>query len=56
MQKMMRGPPMRFDARGQNTAMPSVALQNQGDRPVVVLPRETAEASLIWPNPGLIKS
>jgi branched-chain amino acid transport system substrate-binding protein len=56
MQKMMRGPPMRFDARGQNTAMPSVALQNQGDRPVVVLPRESAEASPIWPNPGLIKS
>ncbi|WP_291297173.1 ABC transporter substrate-binding protein [Elioraea sp.] len=54
-QKMMRGPPMRFDARGQNTALPSVALQNQGGRPVVVLPQEGAEAPPIWPNPALIK-
>jgi branched-chain amino acid transport system substrate-binding protein len=52
-QKMMRGPPMRFDARGQNTAMPSVALQNQRGRPVVVLPREGAEAKPLWPNPVL---
>jgi branched-chain amino acid transport system substrate-binding protein len=55
-QKMMRGPPMRFDARGQNTAMPSVALQNQGGRPVVVLPREGAEAKPVWPNPDLENS
>lgn len=54
-QKMMRGPPMRFDARGQTTALPSVALQNQGGRPVVVLPREGAEAAPIWPNPALVK-
>ncbi len=53
MQKMMRGPPMRFDARGQNTAMPSVALQNQDGRPVVILPRVGAEAHPIWPNPLL---
>lgn len=55
-QKMMRGPPMRFDARGQNTAMPSVALQNRDGRPVVVLPREGAEAAPVWPNPALFKS
>lgn len=55
-QKMMRGPPMRFDARGQNIALPSVALQNQGDRPVVVLPSDAAEAGLVWPNPLLSRS
>jgi branched-chain amino acid transport system substrate-binding protein len=55
-QKMMRGPPMRFDARGQNTTLPSVALQNQGGRPVVVLPREGADAQPVWPNPALVKT
>lgn len=54
-QKMMRGPPMRFDARGQATALPSIALQNRGGRPVVVLPREVAEMAPIWPNPLLTK-
>lgn len=54
-QKMMRGPPIRFDARGQNTALPSVALQNQGGRPVVVLPREAADSQPVWPNPALVK-
>lgn len=54
-QKMMRGPPMRFDARGQNTALPSAALQNLGGRPRVVLPREGAEQAPMWPNPALAR-
>ncbi|WP_144300055.1 ABC transporter substrate-binding protein [Elioraea rosea] len=54
-QKMMRGPPMRFDARGQNTALPSAALQNLGGRPRVVLPRDGAEQAPAWPNPALAK-
>lgn len=52
-QKMMAGPPMRFDSRGQNTALPSVALQNQGGAPRVVLPEGQAEAAPVWPNPTL---
>jgi branched-chain amino acid transport system substrate-binding protein len=55
-QKMLRGPPIRFDQRGQNTALPSVALQNRGGVPLVVLPRDWAEAEPIWPNPALMKS
>ena len=55
-QKMLRGPPIRFDQRGQNTALPSVALQNRGGVPLVVLPRDWAEADPAWPNPALIKS
>jgi ABC-type branched-subunit amino acid transport system substrate-binding protein len=55
-QKMLRGPPIRFDQRGQNTALPSVALQNRGGVPLVVLPREWAEAEPAWPNPALMKS
>jgi ABC-type branched-subunit amino acid transport system substrate-binding protein len=55
-QKMMHGPPMRFDARGQNVAMPSVALQNRAGTPRVVLPRHVAEAEQIWPNPALSKT
>jgi branched-chain amino acid transport system substrate-binding protein len=55
-QKMLRGPPMRFDQRGQNIALPSVALQNRRRAPVVVLPAEWAEAAPIWPNPALSKT
>lgn len=55
-QKMLRGPPMRFDQRGQNTALPSVALQNRGGVPRVVLPRDWAEMEPAWPNPALMKS
>jgi len=55
-QKMMRGPPIRFDARGQNLAMPSVALQNRAGRPRVVLPAEWAETRPKWPNALLSRS
>jgi len=55
-QKMMRGPPLRFDARGQNLAMPSVALQNRAGRPRVVLPSEWAEITPAWPNTLLSRS
>jgi hypothetical protein len=54
--KMLRGPPLRFDQRGQNLALPSVALQNRPSRPVVVLPRDFAEEAAVWPNPLMMKS
>lgn len=54
--KMLRGPPLRFDPRGQAIALPSVALQNRGGVPVVVLPREWAEAEPVWPNPALVRA
>lgn len=53
--KMLRGPPLRFDQRGQNLALPSMALQNRRGRPVVVLPRDYAEEDALWPNPLTLK-
>ena len=54
--KTLRGPPIRFDQRGQNIALPSVALQNRHGAPVVVLPAEWAEADPIWPDPAATRT
>jgi branched-chain amino acid transport system substrate-binding protein len=48
---IMVGPPIQFDAKGQNNGIPSVTLQNHGGRAVVVLPKEAAETAPVFPMP-----
>lgn len=43
------GGPIRFDEKGQNPNIGGVMLQNQGGRPLVVLPQEASEAKPVFP-------
>jgi branched-chain amino acid transport system substrate-binding protein len=43
------GGPIEFDAKGQNPNVGSVMLQNQGAKPLVVLPTAAAEAKPVFP-------
>ena len=49
---IMAGGPITFDAKGQNTGIISVTLQNLDQRPKVVLPLDIAEDNLALPMPG----
>jgi branched-chain amino acid transport system substrate-binding protein len=43
------GGPIRFDAKGQNTNIGGVMLQNQNGKPVVVSPADASEAKAVFP-------
>ncbi|HVO94826.1 MAG TPA: ABC transporter substrate-binding protein [Terriglobales bacterium] len=47
--RMMIGGPIQFNAKGQVEGNLSACIQNQGQRPVVVLPAPAAEAKPIFP-------
>jgi branched-chain amino acid transport system substrate-binding protein len=49
---VMVGGPIEFDAKGQNNNIKGTALQNLKRLPRVVLPKESAEAELTFPQPG----
>lgn len=49
---IMIGPPIRFDAKGQNVGIPSAAIQNRGRAPAVVLPAALATMAPVLPMPG----
>jgi branched-chain amino acid transport system substrate-binding protein len=46
---MMIGAPIKFNAKGQVEGNLSACIQNQGQRPVVVLPAASAEAKPVFP-------
>ena len=52
---MMVGAPIGFDAKGQNNGVGSAAIQNRGQRPVVILPAASAEEKPVFPVPGWTK-
>ena len=45
------GGPIRFNAKGQVEGNRSVVLQNLGGKPTVVLPKDYAEGTLVFPMP-----
>ena len=47
--RMMLGAPIRFNAKGQVEGNLSACIQNQGQKPVVVLPEAAAEAKPVFP-------
>jgi branched-chain amino acid transport system substrate-binding protein len=47
--RMMIGGPIKFNAKGQVEGNLSACIQNQGQKPVVVLPAAVAEAKPIFP-------
>jgi branched-chain amino acid transport system substrate-binding protein len=47
------GGPIKFNAKGQVEGNRSVVIENLGGKPIVVLPREYGEASLVFPTPKL---
>jgi branched-chain amino acid transport system substrate-binding protein len=49
---VMVGGPIQFDAKGQNVNIKGTVLQNLQRKPKVVLPKEAAEATLTFPQPG----
>src|SRR5215472_10398719 len=49
---VMIGPPIRFDAKGQNVGIPSAAVQNRNRTPTVVLPASIATTAPVLPMPG----
>jgi len=50
--KMMVGPAITFDEKGQNVNLASACVQNRNQRPTVVLPKAAAEADPVFPMPG----
>ncbi len=50
--KMMVGPAITFDEKGQNTQLVSACVQNRDQRPTVVLPKGSAELDPVFPAPG----
>lgn len=50
--KMMVGPAITFDEKGQNTRLASACVQNRNLRPTVVLPKGSAEMEPVFPMPG----
>lgn len=51
-EKMMVGPAITFDEKGQNVNLASACVQNRNQRPTVVLPKASAEADPVFPMPG----
>jgi branched-chain amino acid transport system substrate-binding protein len=49
---VMIGPPIKFDEKGQNTGIPSAAVQNRNRTPAVVLPKDAATMDAVLPMPG----
>jgi len=49
---VMIGPPIKFDAKGQNVGIPSAAVQNRNRTPTVVLPSSVAAMPPVLPMPG----
>jgi branched-chain amino acid transport system substrate-binding protein len=47
--RMMIGAPIKFNAKGQVEGNLSACIQNQGQKPVVVLPASVAEAKPVFP-------
>ena len=47
--RMMIGAPIKFNAKGQVEGNLSACIQNQGQKPVVVLPAQSAEAKPVFP-------
>ena len=48
------GGPIKFNASGQVEGNRSVVLENLDGKPTVVLPREYAEAKLVFPMPKVV--
>jgi branched-chain amino acid transport system substrate-binding protein len=48
---VMIGPPIKFDDKGQNNAIPSAMIQNRNRTPTVVLPAEVATMAPVFPMP-----
>jgi branched-chain amino acid transport system substrate-binding protein len=49
---VMIGPPIKFDAKGQNVGIPSAAVQSRNRTPTVVLPTAAATMTPVLPMPG----
>jgi len=49
---VMTGGPIKFDEKGQNTAIQAAAVQNLNNKPTVVLPAAFAVTKPIFPMPG----
>jgi branched-chain amino acid transport system substrate-binding protein len=49
---VMVGGPIEFDAKGQNLNIKGTVLQNLKRNVTVVLPKDVAEAELVFPQPG----
>jgi branched-chain amino acid transport system substrate-binding protein len=54
--RMSLGGPIKFNAKGQVEGNLSAAVQNLKGRPTVTLPREFAEASVVFPDPTYKKA
>ncbi|MFZ9405485.1 MAG: ABC transporter substrate-binding protein [Burkholderiaceae bacterium] len=54
-ERMMLGGPIRFNAKGQNTNQASACIQNRDGKPVVVLPKVSAQAAPVYPVPDWSK-
>jgi branched-chain amino acid transport system substrate-binding protein len=50
-QHVMIGPPIKFDDKGQNNAIPSAMIQNRARTPTVVMPAEVATMAPVFPMP-----
>jgi len=48
----MIGPPIKFDAKGQNVDIPSSCIQNRSQTPTVVLPADIATMAPVLPMPA----
>ena len=49
---VMVGGPIQFDAKGQNVGIKAAAVQNLKRKPTVVMPKASAAAELVFPEPG----
>jgi branched-chain amino acid transport system substrate-binding protein len=54
--RMSLGGPIKFNAKGQVEGNLSAAIQNLKGRPTVTLPKEFAEANVIFPDPSYKKA
>jgi len=54
--RMSLGGPIKFNAKGQVEGNLSAAVQNLKGRPTVTLPKEFAEASVVFPDPNYKKA
>ena len=51
-QHVIIGGPIQFDAKGQNVGIKAAAVQNLKRTPTVVMPKASAAAELVFPEPG----
>jgi branched-chain amino acid transport system substrate-binding protein len=51
--RVMVGGPIEFDAKGQCNTIASVCLQNRNQTPTVVLPKDAAEMTPVFPDAEL---